>query len=147
EPVHLLMKVETHNHPTAIAPGPGAATGTGGEIRDEAATGRGARSKAGLCGYTVSDLHLPDDPQPWEDTASMHPPQLATPLQIMLAGSAGAARYGNEFGRPTLAGYFRSYQYRDPAGNLRGYHKPIMLAGGMGNVRAEHVHKQAVPVA
>lgn len=152
EPVHLLMKVETHNHPTAIAPEPGAATGTGGEIRDEAATGRGGRSKAGLCGFSVSNLNLPDDPQPWEDVAISHPAHLATPLAIMLEGPVGAARYGNEFGRPTLIGYFRSFQHADKTPGLsdyqlRGYHKPIMIAGGMGNVRAGHVDKRVVPVA
>ncbi len=145
EPVHLLMKVETHNHPTAIAPGPGAATGAGGEIRDEAATGRGGRPKAGLSGFSVSDLRLPDDPQPWEADIG-HPAHMATPLAIMLEGPIGAARYNNEFGRPSLTGYFRSYQYQLPGHGLRGYHKPIMIAGGMGNVRAEHVVKQPVAV-
>lgn len=146
EPVHLLMKVETHNHPTAIAPNPGAATGTGGEIRDEAATGRGGRSKAGLSGFSVSDLHLPGDPQPWENPSLGHPSHMATPLDIMTEGPIGAARYGNEFGRPTLAGYFRSFQHQSDAHGLRGYHKPIMIAGGMGNVRPGHVEKQPVVV-
>nr|WP_123589672.1 phosphoribosylformylglycinamidine synthase [Salinisphaera halophila] len=145
EPVHLLMKVETHNHPTAIAPNPGAATGAGGEIRDEAATGRGGRPKAGLCGFSVSDLRLPDDLQPWE-VDDGRPARIATPLEIMLEGPIGAARYNNEFGRPNLAGYFRSYQYRAETTGLRGYHKPIMIAGGMGNVRATDVEKQSVPV-
>ena len=146
EPAHILMKVETHNHPTAIAPNPGAATGAGGEIRDEAATGRGGRPKAGLTGFSVSDLRLPDDVQPWEIDAA-RPPQLASALQIMLEAPIGAARYNNEFGRPALAGYFRSFQHASAATGRRGYHKPIMLAGGMGNMRAEHVEKQTVPIA
>jgi len=146
EPVHLLMKVETHNHPSAIAPFAGAATGTGGEIRDEAATGRGGRSKAGLCGLSVSDLCLPDDPQPWEDAGAGHPPHMASALDIVLAGAAGAAHYGNAFGRPTLAGYLRSFQHQSAAHGLRGYHKPILIAGGMGNIRDEHVAKRAVDV-
>lgn len=145
EPVHLLMKVETHNHPTAIAPNPGAATGAGGEIRDEAATGRGGKPKAGLCGFSVSDLRLPGDLQPWE-TDACRAPRVATPLEIMRDGPIGAARYNNEFGRPNLAGYFRSFQHDSDALGLRGYHKPIMIAGGMGNVRARDVEKHAVPV-
>ncbi|WP_348523041.1 phosphoribosylformylglycinamidine synthase [Endozoicomonas sp. G2_2] len=145
EPVHILMKVETHNHPTAIAPNPGAATGAGGEIRDEAATGRGGKPKAGLSGFSVSDLRLPDDIQPWE-TDDSRPPQVATPLDIMFEGPIGAARYNNEFGRPALGGYFRSFQYQSKETGLRGYHKPIMIAGGMGNVRPDDVEKHAVPV-
>jgi len=145
EPVHILMKVETHNHPTAIAPNPGAATGAGGEIRDEAATGRGGKPKAGLSGFSVSDLRLPNDIQPWE-TDDSRPPQVATPLDIMLEGPIGAARYNNEFGRPALGGYFRSFQYQSKETGLRGYHKPIMIAGGMGNVRPDDVEKHAVPV-
>ncbi|GAB3678965.1 phosphoribosylformylglycinamidine synthase [Salinisphaera aquimarina] len=145
EPVHILMKVETHNHPTAIAPNPGAATGAGGEIRDEAATGRGGKPKAGLSGFSVSDLRIPHDLQPWETDASQ-PPQLASALQIMLEGPIGAARYNNEFGRPALAGYFRSFQHESAVHGLRGYHKPIMIAGGMGNVRPGDVEKHAVPV-
>ena len=145
EPVHILMKVETHNHPTAIAPNPGAATGAGGEIRDEAATGRGGRPKAGLSGFSVSDLRLPGDVQPWE-TDDRRPPQVATPLDIMRDGPIGAARYNNEFGRPALTGYFRSFQYESEGTGLRGYHKPIMISGGMGNVRPDDVEKHAVPV-
>ena len=145
EPVHLLMKVETHNHPTAIAPNPGAATGAGGEIRDEAATGRGGKPKAGLTGFSVSDLRLPDDIQPWEiDDA--RPATIATPLEIMRDAPIGAARYNNEFGRPALGGYFRSFQYQSEATGIRGYHKPIMIAGGMGNVRPDDVEKHVVPV-
>ncbi len=143
ESVPILMKVETHNHPTAIAPLPGAATGAGGEIRDEAATGRGGRPKAGLCGFAVSNLHIPDFIQPWEIEYG-RPERIATPLQIMLEGPIGAAGYNNEFGRPNLAGYFRSYEQASAANGLRGYHKPIMIAGGMGNVRPMHVEKQAV---
>jgi phosphoribosylformylglycinamidine synthase len=144
EPVHLLMKVETHNHPTGISPHPGAATGAGGEIRDEAATGRGARPKAGLCGFTVSDLHIPGLPQPWE-FADSRPPNMASALQIMLEGPIGAAAYNNEFGRPNLAGYFRTFEARCADGTRRGYHKPVMIAGGYGNIRAADVLKQAVP--
>ncbi len=142
EHVHLLMKVETHNHPTAIAPFAGAATGAGGEIRDEAATGRGAKSKAGLCGFTVSNLQIPGFVQPWEQDYGK-PRHTASALQIMLDGPIGAAAYNNEFGRPNLAGYFRSYEAQ-VNGEVRGYHKPIMLAGGMGSVRAAHVEKEAV---
>lgn len=143
EAVTILMKVETHNHPTAIAPHPGAATGAGGEIRDEAATGRGGRPKAGLCGFSVSNLRIPDFVQPWEQDFGA-PDRLATPLQIMLEGPIGAASYNNEFGRPNLAGYFRSFEQKTAENGLRGYHKPIMIAGGMGNVRPMHVQKQAV---
>ena len=142
EPVHLLMKVETHNHPTAIAPDPGAATGAGGEIRDEAATGRGSRTKAGLCGFSVSNLAIPGAARPWEVDHG-RPERVASALDIMLEGPIGAARYNNEFGRPNLAGYFRSFQMDTHVG-LRGYHKPIMIAGGMGNIRADHVEKRAV---
>ncbi|MES1944855.1 phosphoribosylformylglycinamidine synthase [Salinisphaera sp. PC39] len=145
EPVHLLMKVETHNHPTAIAPDPGAATGAGGEIRDEAATGRGGRPKAGLCGFSVSNLRIPGFVQPWEVDHG-RPARQATPLQIMLEGPIGAAAYNNEFGRPNLAGYFRSFELDSAHAGLRGYHKPIMIAGGMGNIRDGHVTKDAVAV-
>ncbi|MBL6750879.1 MAG: phosphoribosylformylglycinamidine synthase [Nevskia sp.] len=145
EPVHLLMKVETHNHPTGISPHPGAGTGAGGEIRDEAATGRGARPKAGLCGFTVSNLRIPGLAQPWEG-ADGRPPNMASALQIMLEAPIGAAAYNNEFGRPNLAGYFRTFEARGADGTRRGYHKPVMIAGGYGNIRAEHVLKQAVPV-
>jgi phosphoribosylformylglycinamidine synthase len=147
EDVHLLMKVETHNHPTAISPFAGAATGAGGEIRDEAATGRGARTKAGLCGFTVSNLRIPGFVQPWESDHGK-PAHMASALEIMLEGPIGAAAYNNEFGRPNLAGYFRSFEMVVPANGhseLRGHHKPIMIAGGMGNVRPQHVEKQAVP--
>ncbi len=140
EPAHLVMKVETHNHPTAISPFPGAATGSGGEIRDEGATGRGAKPKAGLTGFTVSHLELPDWPQPWEAISPGRPARIASPLQIMLEGPIGAAQFNNEFGRPNLNGYFRTCLL-DNDGQWRGYHKPIMLAGGLGNVRDIHVAK------
>lgn len=145
EPVHILMKVETHNHPTGISPHPGAATGAGGEIRDEAATGRGARPKAGLCGFTVSNLRIPGFEQPWEDDLGK-PANMASALSIMLDGPIGAAAYNNEFGRPNLNGYFRTYEARLPDGSLRGYHKPVMIAGGYGNIREGHVQKLPVPV-
>ena len=145
EPVHILMKVETHNHPTGISPHPGAATGAGGEIRDEAATGRGARPKAGLCGFTVSNLRIPGFEQPWEQDLGK-PANMASALQIMLDGPIGAAAYNNEFGRPNLNGYFRTYEARLPDGSLRGYHKPVMIAGGYGNIRDGHVQKLPVPV-
>ena len=148
EPIHILMKVETHNHPTAISPFPGAATGSGGEIRDEGATGLGAKPKAGLTGFTVSHLRLPDFPQPWEQPAN-HPERMATPLEIMLDGPIGGAAFNNEFGRPNLLGYFRTFEatLENPAGDERfGYLKPIMIAGGMGNVRAEHALKRDVPI-
>ncbi|GMV68327.1 MAG: phosphoribosylformylglycinamidine synthase [Pseudomonadota bacterium] len=147
ESVDLLMKVETHNHPTAIAPFPGAATGAGGEIRDEGATGRGAHPKAGLTGFAVSNLHLPDMARPWEVDHG-RPATIASARDIMLAGPLGGAAYNNEFGRPNLAGFFRSYEQRIVRGGadeVRGYHKPIMLAGGMGNIRRMHVEKQAIP--
>lgn len=131
EDIHILMKVETHNHPTAIAPFEGAATGAGGEIRDEGATGRGAKPKAGLVGYTVSDL--------WNESRSK-PKHMATALEIMIEAPIGAARYNNEFGRPNLCGYFRSFEYKQ-----FGYHKPIMIAGGMGNIRPTHVNKKDIP--
>lgn len=148
EAIHILMKVETHNHPTAISPFPGAATGAGGEIRDEGATGRGAKPKAGLCGFSVSHLRLPDAPQPWEDP-ELRPTRIASPLQIMIDGPLGAAAFNNEFGRPNLAGYFRTFELSLPGaapGELRAYHKPIMLAGGLGNIRAEHVKKGTIPL-
>ena len=140
---HTLMKVETHNHPTAISPFPGAATGSGGEIRDEGATGRGAKPKAGLCGFSVSSLRLPGYERPWEGEES-RPDRIASPLAIMTEGPIGAAAFNNEFGRPNLAGYFRAYE-QEVAGVVRGYHKPIMIAGGVGNVRAGHAHKGEVP--
>lgn len=149
EPVHILMKVETHNHPTAISPFPGAATGSGGEIRDEGATGLGAKPKAGMTGFTVSNLHIPDYPQPWE-TDYGRPERMSSPLEIMLDGPLGGAAFNNEFGRPNLAGYFRTFEVMAPGIDgtcVWGYHKPIMIAGGYGNIKAEHVDKQwgAVP--
>lgn len=146
EDVHVLMKVETHNHPTAISPFPGAATGAGGEIRDEGATGRGAKPKAGLTGFSVSNLHIPDFVQPWEMEHG-RPLHMASALTIMLEGPLGAAAFNNEFGRPNLAGYFRTFEEKAPDGERRGYHKPIMIAGGLGNIRREHIHKAAIPVA
>ena len=140
----LLIKVETHNHPTGISPFPGAATGAGGEIRDEGATGRGARPKAGFSGFSVSHLRLPGFVQAWE-TPRAHNPRLATPLQIMLEGPLGAAAFNNEFGRPVLGGYFRTFEQRTDAQTQRGYDKPIMLAGGIGTVRPDHVQKQRLP--
>ena len=148
EPVHILMKVETHNHPTAISPYPGAATGSGGEIRDEGATGLGAKPKAGLTGYTVSHLRIPGFTQPWESDFP-HPDRMATPLEIMMEGPIGGAAFNNEFGRPNLCGYFRTFEWSAeglPDNEIRGYHKPIMIAGGVGNVRAEHANKIDVPV-
>ena len=140
EPVNIAIKVETHNHPTAISPHPGASTGAGGEIRDEAATGRGARPKAGLTGFTVSNLHIPDLPRPWEGSVG-RPARIAPALDIMLEGPIGAAGFNNEFGRPALGGYFRTFEQQH-GDTLYGYHKPIMIAGGMGNVRPHHVEKQ-----
>ncbi|KAF0813153.1 Phosphoribosylformylglycinamidine synthase [Andreprevotia sp. IGB-42] len=141
---HILMKVETHNHPTAISPFPGAATGAGGEIRDEGATGRGSKPKAGLTGFTVSNLNIPGAIQPWEDPAYGKPERIASALDIMLEGPIGGAAFNNEFGRPNLAGYFRTFE-EDFNGERRGYHKPIMLAGGLGNIRDIHVGKNALP--
>ncbi|HWA86113.1 MAG TPA: phosphoribosylformylglycinamidine synthase [Opitutus sp.] len=179
EDIHLLCKVETHNHPTAISPFPGAATGSGGEIRDEGATGRGAKPKAGLCGFTVSNLKLPGAVQPWEKDFGK-PHRIVSALDIMIEGPLGAAAFNNEFGRPNIAGYFRTYEAAVPAASvespklkverpeppravpdfqpstfnlqpsvapateLRGYHKPIMLAGGLGNIRPDHVKKSAI---
>lgn len=140
-----LMKVETHNHPTAISPYPGAATGVGGEIRDESATGSGSRTVAGICGFMVSNLRIPGCPQPWERVFADFPTRLATPLQIMMEGPIGGASFGNEFGRPQLCGFFRTYE-GEVAGKLRGYHKPIMLAGGMGVIRHSQVEKKPVKV-
>ena len=138
-----LMKVETHNHPTAISPYPGAATGVDGEIRDEAATGSGSRSNAGICGFMVSDLHIPGYPQPWEREYAEFPKRLATPLAIMTEGPIGGAAFGNEFGRPQLTGFFRTYE-GEAAGLYRGYHKPIMLAGGQGVIIRDQVEKKPV---
>lgn len=166
ELTHTLMKVETHNHPTAISPFPGASTGAGGEIRDEGATGRGAKPKAGLTGFTVSNLMLPDAVQPWENAASVtapfaqragaeaygKPERIASPLQIMIEGPLGGAAFSNEFGRPVLGGYFRTYEQnvgRLVAGasdTVFGYHKPIMIAGGIGNISGQHTHKNDIPV-
>jgi phosphoribosylformylglycinamidine synthase len=140
EPAHIAIKVETHNHPTAISPFPGAATGSGGEIRDEGATGRGAKPKAGLCGFTVSHLEVPGWRQPWERASPGKPERIASPLSIMLEGPIGAASFNNEFGRPNLAGYFRT-SLLEANGVWRGYHKPIMIAGGLGQVRAANVAK------
>jgi phosphoribosylformylglycinamidine synthase len=137
---HILMKVETHNHPTAIAPHPGAGTGAGGEIRDEGATGTGGKPKAGLTGFCVSDLNLPNARRAWEGNYGK-PSRIASALQIMVDGPIGGAAYNNEFGRPNLAGYFRSFELA-VGGEVRGYHKPIMLAGGYGNISAKHTHKK-----
>ncbi len=147
EDIHILMKVETHNHPTAISPDPGAATGSGGEIRDEGATGQGAKPKAGLTGFSVSNLRIPGAEQPWE-TDFGKPERIVSALDIMLEGPIGGAAFNNEFGRPNLCGYFRTYEERVPGGNgeeLRGYHKPIMIAGGLGNIRGEHIEKREFP--
>jgi phosphoribosylformylglycinamidine synthase len=158
ELTHTLMKVETHNHPTAISPFPGASTGAGGEIRDEGATGRGAKPKAGLAGFTVSNLLLPDAQRPWENASDVtrseridavygKPERIASPLQIMIDGPIGGAAFSNEFGRPVLGGYFRSYEQNvGAAGAVYGYHKPIMIAGGIGNISAAHTHKDEIPV-
>jgi len=147
EPIHILMKVETHNHPTAISPDPGAATGSGGEIRDEGATGIGSKPKAGLCGFSVSNLRLPGNQQPWEKDHGK-PARIVNALDIMLEGPIGAAAFNNEFGRPNLCGFFRTYEEEVPGPRgkeLRGYHKPIMLAGGLGNIREEHIEKGEFP--
>jgi phosphoribosylformylglycinamidine synthase len=147
EPVGILMKVETHNHPTAISPHPGASTGSGGEIRDEGAVGRGSKPKAGLTGFTVSNLRLPGAVQPWEKDFGK-PGRIASALDIMLEGPIGGAAFNNEYGRPNLAGYFRTFEMEvpGPAGpEMRGYHKPIMIAGGFGNIRLPHVKKAEVP--
>ena len=160
EDIHLLCKVETHNHPTAISPFPGAATGSGGEIRDEGATGRGAKPKAGLTGFSVSNLRIPGAVQPWEKDYGK-PGRIVSALDIMIEGPLGGAAFNNEFGRPTINGYFRTFESEvfasaptaeaktqpvpSPAATeLRGYHKPIMLAGGLGNIRAEHIQKGAI---
>lgn len=147
EPIDILMKVETHNHPTAISPFPGAATGAGGEIRDEGATGRGAKPKAGLAGFTVSNLRIPGFIQPWEQDHG-RPSRIASALDIMIEGPLGAASFNNEFGRPNILGYFRTFEMQlegSERATLRGYHKPIMIAGGLGNIRRMHVEKAQVP--
>ena len=148
ENIEILMKVETHNHPTAIAPFSGASTGSGGEIRDEGATGRGSKPKAGLVGFTVSNLRIPGFEQPWE-TNFGKPGRIVDALDIMIDGPLGGAAFNNEFGRPNLLGYFRTYEEKVNSHNgeeVRGYHKPIMLAGGLGNIRTEHVQKGEIPV-
>ncbi|MBS0388581.1 MAG: phosphoribosylformylglycinamidine synthase, partial [Proteobacteria bacterium] len=148
EPIDILIKVETHNHPTAIAPFPGASTGAGGEIRDEGATGLGAKPKAGLVGYSVSHLRIPGHEQPWEQSIGS-PQRIATALEIMLDGPIGAAAFNNEFGRPGICGYFRTFEQRQPGDapfRARGYHKPIMIAGGLGNVRRMHALKGEVSI-
>lgn len=148
EDAHILMKVETHNHPTAISPWPGASTGSGGEIRDEGATGIGGKPKAGLVGFTTSNLRIPGFEQPWESNFGK-PSRIVNALDIMLEGPLGGAAFNNEFGRPNLLGYFRTYEEKvtSHAGEeVRGYHKPIMIAGGMGNIRAEHIQKKEIPV-
>ena len=162
ELTHILMKVETHNHPTAISPFPGASTGAGGEIRDEGATGRGAKPKAGLTGFTVSNLMIKHSVRQWENARDVNEPpaqrkdaglsritgkpdRIASPLQIMIDGPLGGAAFNNEFGRPNLAGYFRSYE-QNVGGTVYGYHKPIMIAGGMGNISALHTKKEELPV-
>lgn len=139
---HILMKVETHNHPTAIAPFAGAATGSGGEIRDEGATGRGGKPKAGLTGFTVSNLNIPGFEQPWEENYGK-PSRMASPLQIMIEGPLGGAAFNNEFGRPALNGYFRTFE-QNVNGDVKGFHKPIMIAGGYGNIRPDHVEKDPI---
>ncbi|MDP2228939.1 MAG: phosphoribosylformylglycinamidine synthase [Moraxellaceae bacterium] len=146
EDVHILMKVETHNHPTAISPFPGASTGSGGEIRDEGATGRGGKPKAGLTGFSVSNLNIPGFGQPWEQPYGK-PDRIVTALDIMIEGPLGGAAFNNEFGRPALCGYFRSFEMRVnglEGPEVRGYHKPIMIAGGYGNIRGDHVQKNPI---
>ena len=148
EHIAMLMKVETHNHPTAISPFPGAATGSGGEIRDEGATGRGSKPKVGLCGFSVSNLNIPGYPQPWESDYGK-PDRIVSALDIMIEGPIGAAAFNNEFGRPNIAGYFRTFEETVPSADgeeVRGYHKPIMLAGGYGNIREQHIEKLSLPV-
>jgi phosphoribosylformylglycinamidine synthase len=148
EPIDILIKVETHNHPTAISPFPGAATGSGGEIRDEGATGVGAKPKAGLTGFSVSNLRIPGYERPWEREFGK-PSRIASALDIMIEGPIGAAAFNNEFGRPAICGYFRTFEQRradDDANRIRGYHKPIMIAGGLGNIRRPHVEKGEVPI-
>ncbi|MBQ9683064.1 MAG: phosphoribosylformylglycinamidine synthase [Neisseriaceae bacterium] len=144
EKTHILMKVETHNHPTAIAPFAGAATGSGGEIRDEGATGRGSRPKAGLTGFSVSNLYLPNATREWEKSPYGKPNRMASALQIMIDGPIGGAAFNNEFGRPNLCGYFRSLE-EDFGSQRYGFHKPIMIAGGVGNIQANQTHKNEIP--
>ncbi|MBN2301410.1 MAG: phosphoribosylformylglycinamidine synthase, partial [Lentisphaerae bacterium] len=142
--IDIIMKVETHNHPTAISPYPGAATGVGGEIRDESATGVGSKSKAGLSAFFVSNLHIPGFVMPWEKEYAEFPERLATPLEIMTDGPIGSAGFGNEYGRPQLFGLFKTFE-QEYNGRYRGYHKPIMVAGGMGNILRKHVYKKDIP--
>ena len=144
ELTHYIMKVETHNHPTAISPFAGAATGAGGEIRDEGATGRGSKPKAGLCGFSVSNLQIPNFIQPWESQSIGKPERIASPLQIMIDGPIGAAAYNNEFGRPNILGYFRALEITLDDNEVKGYHKPIMLAGGIGNINDQHKYKNDI---
>lgn len=149
EDIQILMKVETHNHPTAISPYPGAATGSGGEIRDEGATGVGSKPKAGLVGFSVSNLRIPGFEQPWE-TDFGKPGRIVNALDIMTEGPLGGAAFNNEFGRPAITGYFRTYEEKVNSFNgeeVRGYHKPIMIAGGLGNIRDEHVQKVKLTLA
>ena len=148
ENVHFQIKVETHNHPTAISPWSGAATGSGGEIRDEGATGRGSKPKSGLTGFTVSNLNIPGFEQPWESVYGK-PSRIVSPLEIMIEGPLGAAGFNNEFGRPAINGYFRTYEnalITHDGEEIRGYHKPIMLAGGLGSIREQHIQKNDIPV-
>jgi phosphoribosylformylglycinamidine synthase len=148
EDIDILMKVETHNHPTAISPFPGAATGSGGEIRDEGATGRGAKPKAGLSGFSVSNLRIPGYTQPWEMDYGK-PARIVNALDIMTQGPLGAAAFNNEFGRPNVVGYFRTYEEQVNSHNgveVRGYHKPIMIAGGLGNIRRGHIQKGEITI-
>ncbi|WP_158967885.1 phosphoribosylformylglycinamidine synthase [Paraglaciecola sp. L3A3] len=148
EDIDILMKVETHNHPTAIAPFSGAATGSGGEIRDEGATGRGSKPKAGLVGFSVSNLRIPGFQQPWE-TDFGKPARIVSAYDIMVDGPLGGAAFNNEFGRPSILGYFRTYEQKVNSFNgeeVRGYHKPIMLAGGLGNIRKQHIQKGEITV-
>ena len=143
---NFCIKVETHNHPTAIAPFPGAATGSGGEIRDEGATGIGAKPKAGLCGFSVSNLRIPNSTENWEGE-EFKPERIASPLEIMIEGPIGAASFNNEFGRPNILGYFRSFEkFDDKTKTHFGFHKPIMIAGGLGNIRPMHTNKKKVSV-
>ena len=151
EPIHVLIKVETHNHPTAISPFPGASTGSGGEIRDEGATGRGGKPKAGLTGFTVSNLDIPGYERPWETSGKQtcygKPSRIVSAFDIMIEGPLGGAAFNNEFGRPNLCGYFRTYLQEvefDFGVQMRGYHKPIMIAGGLGNIRDQHVQKAEI---
>ncbi len=154
EDIDILMKVETHNHPTAIAPYAGAATGAGGEIRDEGATGRGGKPKAGLTGFHVSHLHIPELAEKWEQSGQLStqnygtPDRMATSLEIMTQAPLGSANFSNEFGRPNLCGYFRSFQLDTSAAKdgsqMRGYHKPIMLAGGYGNIKRNLIEKNSI---